>query len=209
MPAKASQSHARRPGTLRPRHSSRTATYSISLPDRSRWSLTLSSSLSKLGMILSMVLFITIRHQIQVRLVLMADSAPGAAAAKSMVDVNLTRALGGLDLNTEGGKTSPQLPSPVSGASSRNGVDQNPPDYQEESLRELFSVRAGFRRLCFQHKNNGPMYFGEFEDVPYATKTLNELHGDTLKGLVTGGNRLNPLCVRTPTSAGNNGPSMQ
>ncbi|KAG6905756.1 hypothetical protein DXG01_000856 [Tephrocybe rancida] len=126
-------------------------------------------------------------------------------------DVDLTRALSGLDLNTEGGKTSPQLPSPASGASSRNGVDQNPPintlyvgnlptssppngfpqDYLEESLRELFSMRAGFY-------------------VPYATKALNELYGDTLKGLVKGGIRLsyskNPLGVRTPTSAGSNGP---
>ncbi|KAG6861856.1 hypothetical protein C0995_011153 [Termitomyces sp. Mi166 len=148
-------------------------------------------------------------------------------------DAELSRALGGLDLNTEGGKTSPQLPSPASGASSRNGVDQNPPintlyvgnlptsspsngfpqDYLEESLRELFSVRAGFRRLCFRQKSNGPMCFVEFEDVPHATKALNELYGDTLKGLVKGGIRLsyskNPLGVRTPTSAASNGPSLQ
>ncbi|KAG6845420.1 hypothetical protein H0H87_009327 [Tephrocybe sp. NHM501043] len=148
-------------------------------------------------------------------------------------DAELTRALGGLDLNTEGGKTSPQLPSPASGASSRNGVDQNPPintlyvgnlptsspptgypqDYLEERLRDLFSLRAGFRRLCFRQKSNGPMCFVEFEDVPYATKALNELYGDTLKGLVKGGIRLsyskNPLGVRTPTSAGSTGPSLQ
>ncbi|KAG6910759.1 hypothetical protein DXG01_007646 [Tephrocybe rancida] len=157
----------------------------------------------------------------------------GRGGSEEHGDVDLTRALGGLDLNTEGGKTSPQLPSPASGASSRNGVDQNPPintlyvgnlptssppngfpqDYLEESLRELFSVRAGFRRLCFRHKSNGPMCFVEFEDVPYATKALNELYGDTLKGLVKGGIRLsyskNPLGVRTPTSAGSNGPSLQ
>ncbi|KAG6841840.1 hypothetical protein C0991_006247 [Blastosporella zonata] len=148
-------------------------------------------------------------------------------------DADLTRALGGLDLNSDGGKTSPQLPSPASGASSRNGVDQNPPintlyvgnlptssppngfpqDYLEESLRELFSVRAGFRRLCFRQKSNGPMCFVEFDDVPFATKALNELYGDTLKGLVKGGIRLsyskNPLGVRTPTSAGSNGASLQ
>ncbi|KAF8076726.1 hypothetical protein FPV67DRAFT_1407729, partial [Lyophyllum atratum] len=148
-------------------------------------------------------------------------------------DAELSRALGGLDVNTEGGKTSPQLPSPASGASSRNGVDQNPPintlyvgnlptspppsgfpqDYLEESLRELFNSRAGFRRLCFRHKSNGPMCFVEFEDVPYATKALSDLYGHTLKGLVKGGIRLsyskNPLGVRTPTSAGSGGPSLQ
>ncbi|KAH0587957.1 hypothetical protein H2248_006702 [Termitomyces sp. 'cryptogamus'] len=147
-------------------------------------------------------------------------------------DVELSRALGGLELNIEGGKTSPQLPSPASGASSRNGVDQNPPintlyvgnlptsspngfpqDYLEESLRELFSVRAGFRRLCFRQKSNGPMCFVEFEDVAHATKALNDLYGDTLKGLVKGGIRLsyskNPLGVRTPTSAASNGSSIQ
>jgi hypothetical protein len=43
------------------------------------------------------------------------------------VDGELSRALGGLEVSTDGGKTSPQLPSPASGASSRNGVDQNPP----------------------------------------------------------------------------------
>ncbi|KAG6813434.1 hypothetical protein H0H92_011131 [Tricholoma furcatifolium] len=145
---------------------------------------------------------------------------------------DLSRALGGLDLNTDGGKTSPQLPSPASGASSRNGVDQNPPintlyvgnlptsspngfpqDFLEESLRELFTGRAGFRRLCFRYKSNGPMCFVEFEDVPYATKALNELYGDTLNGLVKGGIRLsyskNPLGVRTPTSASSGAPSFQ
>lgn len=50
---------------------------------------------------------------------------------------------------------------------------------------------------------------GQFEDVGYATKTLNELYGNTLGGLIKGGGiRLsyskNPLGVRTPTSAGSN-----
>ncbi|KAG6910158.1 hypothetical protein DXG01_012917 [Tephrocybe rancida] len=83
---------------------------------------------------------------------------------------------------------------PLTPISPPNGFPQ---DYLEESLTELFSVRAGFLRLCFRHKSNGPVYFVEFEDVPYATKALNELHGDTLKGLVKGGIRLsyskNPL----------------
>ncbi|KAG6850632.1 hypothetical protein H0H93_010824 [Arthromyces matolae] len=157
----------------------------------------------------------------------------GHGGSDGMEGGDLARTLDGLDLNVDGGKTSPQLPSPASGASSRNGVDQNPPintlyvgnlptssppngfpqDYLEDSLRELFSVRAGFRRLCFRQKSNGPMCFVEFEDVAHATKALNELYGDTLKGLVKGGIRLsfskNPLGVRTPTTAGSNGPSLQ
>lgn len=47
----------------------------------------------------------------------------------------------------------------------------------------------------------------------YATKALNELYGNTLNGLIKGGIRLsyskNPLGVRTPTSAGGNGPTLQ
>ncbi|KAG5639677.1 hypothetical protein H0H81_005860 [Sphagnurus paluster] len=162
-----------------------------------------------------------------------SQSIVGGVSEGHVTDAELSRALGGLDVNTDGGKISPQLPSPASGASSRNGVDQNPPintlyvgnlptsppasgfpqDYLEESLRELFSSRAGFRRLCFRHKNNGPMCFVEFEDVSYATKALNDLYGNPLKGLVKGGIRLsyskNPLGVRTPTSAGNNTSSLQ
>lgn len=134
----------------------------------------------------------------------------------------VTKSLNGLSLSTTVGDTSPQLPSPASNASSSMGrsIDQNPPintlyvgnlpsgvDQLEEKLRELFSSQAGFRRLCFRQKNNGPMCFVEFEDVSYATKALNSLHGHTLHGLVKGtGIRLsyskNPLGVRTPTSAG-------
>ncbi|TFK43837.1 hypothetical protein BDQ12DRAFT_695859 [Crucibulum laeve] len=153
-------------------------------------------------------------------------------------DEEMSRAMDQLALNTNNGNTSPQLPSPASGASSasaRNGVDQNPPintlyvgnlptspppmgfpqDYLEESLRDLFSTRPGFRRLCFRHKSNGPMCFVEFEDVHFATKALNDLYGHTLKGMIKGGGiRLsyskNPLGVRTPTSAGSTaGPSLQ
>lgn len=48
----------------------------------------------------------------------------------------------------------------------------------------------------------------------HATKALNDLYGNTLKGLVkSGGIRLsyskNPLGVRTPTSAGSTGPVLQ
>jgi hypothetical protein len=56
--------------------------------------------------------------------------------------------------------------------------------------------------------------FLQFEDVGYATKTLNELYGNTLGGLIKGGGiRLsyskNPLGVRTPTSASGGGPTLQ
>jgi len=97
-------------------------------------------------------------------------------------------------------------------------------DYLEESLRQLFSQQPGFKRLCFRQKSNGPMCFVEvcrlvscivvivtqaplqFEDIPHASKALNELYGNTLNGLVKhGGIRLsyskNPLGVRTPTTA--------
>ncbi|KAJ3552551.1 hypothetical protein NM688_g4096 [Phlebia brevispora] len=88
----------------------------------------------------------------------------------------------------------------------------SPPAILEERLRELFSKRPGYRKLCFRQKSNGPMCFVEFEDVAYATKALNELHGDTLGGAVKGGIRLsyskNPLGVRTPTSGGT-GTSLQ
>lgn len=161
----------------------------------------------------------------------------GSAGCGSGSDEDVSQAMAGLAVSTSQGNTSPQLPSPASGASSggstRNGVDQNPPintlyvgnlptspspgippDVLEVSLRELFQTRPGFRRLSFKQKNSGPMCFVEFEDVQYATKTLNDLYGHTLNGLVKGGGiRLsyskNPLGVRTPTSATSNGPSLQ
>ncbi|KAF9450956.1 hypothetical protein P691DRAFT_788207 [Macrolepiota fuliginosa MF-IS2] len=153
------------------------------------------------------------------------------------VQADLIQQIDSLALNTADGNTSPQLPSPASGASSgstRNAVDQNPPintlyvgnlptspppigmpqDYLEESLRELFRNQPGYRRLCFRQKHNGPMCFVEFEDVSFATRAMSDLHGNTLKGLVKGGGiRLsyskNPLGVRTPTSATSGGPALQ
>lgn len=106
-----------------------------------------------------------------------------------------------------------------------------PAGFLEDSLRELFARRPGFRKLCFRQKSNGPMCFVEvsgklvfktvthlgntqFDDVLYATKALNELYGNTLGGIVkNGGIRLsyskNPLGVRTPTSAGTSASSLQ
>lgn len=150
---------------------------------------------------------------------------------------------GGSQTSGSGGNTSPQLPSPTSGgsttsatsASLRGTVDQNPPintlyvgnlptspppngfpqDYLEDTLREIFSARPGYRKLCFRQKSNGPMCFVEFEDVQHATRAITELSGNTLRGAVKNGIRLsyskNPLGVRTPTSAGCNvgGPTLQ
>ncbi|THG97484.1 hypothetical protein EW026_g4528 [Hermanssonia centrifuga] len=163
------------------------------------------------------------------------SSASSINGAHNIND-ELARAVGALAVSTDQqGTISPQLPSPASNTSSGNGRnpgDQNPPIntlyvgnlptssspggspplYLEERLRELFSKRTGYRKLCFRQKSNGPMCFVEFEDVAHATKTLHELYGDTLGGLVKSGIRLsyskNPLGVRTPTSGGS-GPSLQ
>lgn len=56
-----------------------------------------------------------------------AGPSAGGESDECGIEGDISRALGGLDVNADGGKTSPQLPSPASGASSRNGVDQNPP----------------------------------------------------------------------------------
>ena len=74
------------------------------------------------------------------------------------------------------------VPNPVGSVGPRNAlVDQNPPintlyvgnlptspvgagypaNYLEDSLRELFSRRPGYRKLCFRQKSNGPMCFVE------------------------------------------------
>ncbi|KAF7355756.1 RRM domain-containing protein [Mycena sanguinolenta] len=87
-------------------------------------------------------------------------------------------------------------------------------EYLETALRELFGGQPGFRQMSFRPKTNGPMCFVEFDDVSYATRTLNELYGNTLGGLIKGGGiRLsyskNPLGVRTPTSASGGGPTLQ
>jgi hypothetical protein len=36
-----------------------------------------------------------------------------------------------------------------------------PADHLEDVLREVFSSRPGYRKLCFRHKANGPMCFVE------------------------------------------------
>jgi hypothetical protein len=119
-----------------------------------------------------------------------------------------------------------------------NAADQNPPintlyvgnlptslptpqsaKVLEDALAQIFSRCAGYSKMVFRQKNNGPMCFVEvshfdhdltqlrltsfqFDDVSSASKALNELYGSTLNGLVKGGGiRLsyskNPLGVRT------------
>ncbi|KZS97841.1 hypothetical protein SISNIDRAFT_389459, partial [Sistotremastrum niveocremeum HHB9708] len=65
-----------------------------------------------------------------------------------------------------------------------------PPNYLEDSLRQLFHRCSGYRKLCFRHKSNGPMCFVEFDDVAHASKALNDLYGNQLNGLVKSGIRL-------------------
>ncbi|KAF4333653.1 WHI3-like protein [Fusarium beomiforme] len=92
-----------------------------------------------------------------------------------------------------------------------NTADQNPPcntlyvgnlpvDTAEEELKALFSKQRGYKRLCFRTKQNGPMCFVEFEDIPFASKALTELYGKLLSNSSKGGIRLsfskNPLGVR-------------
>ncbi|KAG0947322.1 hypothetical protein G6F57_003240 [Rhizopus arrhizus] len=90
-------------------------------------------------------------------------------------------------------------------------VDQNPPcntlyvgnlplNTSEEELSDLFSNREGYRRMCFRTKSQGPMCFVEFEDIPSASHTLNELQGHALTNSVKGRIRLsyskNPLFIK-------------
>ncbi|ORY05878.1 hypothetical protein K493DRAFT_274749 [Basidiobolus meristosporus CBS 931.73] len=93
-----------------------------------------------------------------------------------------------------------------------NSGDQNPPcntlyvgnlpiSTMEEELRQLFTPQPGYKRLCFRMKpHSGPMCFIEFDDIQYATYSLQELQGHLLSNSVKGGIRLsyskNPLGVR-------------
>ncbi|ODN73661.1 hypothetical protein L202_07208 [Cryptococcus amylolentus CBS 6039] len=66
----------------------------------------------------------------------------------------------------------------------------HPPGFLEESLRALFSRCAGFKRMSYRQKINGPMCFVEFEEVGYASQAIKDLYGHNLGGLVKGGIRL-------------------
>ena len=56
----------------------------------------------------------------------------------------------------------------------------HPPNFLEESLRALFSRCAGYKRMSFRQKINGPMCFVEFEDVPFASQAIKDLYGHNL-----------------------------
>ncbi|WVW81152.1 hypothetical protein I302_103143 [Kwoniella bestiolae CBS 10118] len=66
----------------------------------------------------------------------------------------------------------------------------HPPNFLEESLRNLFSRSPGFKRMSFRQKINGPMCFVEFEEVVFASQAIKDLYGHNLGGLVKGGIRL-------------------
>lgn len=112
------------------------------------------------------------------------SSSASVIGSQNGHDEELANAVNALTVSTSQGNTSPQLPSPASGASSstgRNPGDQNPPintlyvgnlptsptpggsppSILEERLRDLFSKRPGYRKLCFRQKSNGPMCFVE------------------------------------------------
>lgn len=116
-----------------------------------------------------------------------ASSNAGESQNGGSVESEIARTMGDLNVSTHDspGDSSPQLPSPGSSGSSggvkANVVDQNPPintlyvgnlptsqvppgypaNYLEESLRDLFQRRPGYRKLCFRQKSNGPMCFVE------------------------------------------------
>ncbi|KAJ3236013.1 hypothetical protein HDU78_004871 [Chytriomyces hyalinus] len=102
-------------------------------------------------------------------------------------------------------------PASIASAGYRCPADHNPPcntlyvgnlpvNTNEVELRDLFGRCAGYRRMSFRMRVNGPMVFVEFDSIPYAQQALNELHGTLLSNSVKGGIRLsfskNPLGVR-------------
>ncbi|SAL99197.1 hypothetical protein [Absidia glauca] len=93
-----------------------------------------------------------------------------------------------------------------------NLADQNPPcntlyvgnlppaNTVEDELRQLFSKCAGYKRMYFRTKSQGPMCFVEFDDIMYATQCMADLQGHCLSNSFKGGIRLsfskNPLFIK-------------
>ncbi|KAJ9068465.1 hypothetical protein DSO57_1028387 [Entomophthora muscae] len=86
-------------------------------------------------------------------------------------------------------------------------VGNLPPKTNEEELRQLFSLCAGYKRLCVRYKAGvnsnskaGPMCFVEFESEDDAADAMHEKNGTHLSNSDKGGIRLsfskNPLGVR-------------
>lgn len=103
--------------------------------------------------------------------------------------------------NPEAHKIPPPNPADQNPPCNTLYVGNLPPDTSEIELKEIFSQQAGYRRLCFRTKQNGPMCFVEFEDERFAGKALGDLYGYVLSNSVKGGIRLsyskNPLGVRS------------
>ena len=89
-------------------------------------------------------------------------------------------------------------------------VGNLPMNANEDELRRLFFDTPGFKRLSFKMKSNGPMCFVEYEDIWYATQSMNDLYGTMLSCSTKGGIRLsyskNPLGVRSQTSTASSTP---
>lgn len=97
-----------------------------------------------------------------------------------------------------------------------NLADQNPPcntlyvgnlppaNTVEDELRQLFSKCAGYKRMYFRTKSQGPMCFVEFDDIMYATQCMADLQGHCLSNSFKGGIRLsfskNPLFIKPQQS---------
>lgn len=94
--------------------------------------------------------------------------------------------------------------------------DQNPPcntlyignipaHTNEDELRTLFSTCQGYKRMIYRQKNQGPMCFVEFEDVPFAVYAIKHLQGHLLTQSGKNGIRLsfskNSLFMKNNTSA--------
>ena len=94
----------------------------------------------------------------------------GSQSGRSSGNEDLARAVSGLAVSTNRGNTSPQLPSPSSGASSggstRNGVDQNPPVSLKGVIQLLeFSLLSQINTLYVGNLPISPLPLGYPSDA--------------------------------------------
>jgi hypothetical protein len=113
----------------------------------------------------------------------------GGESDGSGVDGELSRALGGLEVSTDGGKTSPQLPSPASGASSRNGVDQNPPVCLCREALPKFSAELSDDQI-------NTLYVGNLPTSPPPTGFPQDYLEESLRELFSSQTGFRRLCFR-------------
>lgn len=142
-----------------------------------------------------------------------SNAAPGPPSdpSKLVVAYSPTNSTQAMHILQQGGRVLPPAnPADQNPPCNTLYVGNLPPDTLEEELKDLFSTRPGYKRLCFRTKANGPMCFVEFEDVGYASRALEELYGYGLSNSVKGGIRLsyskNPLGVRGSTSGAASNP---